>query len=658
VTGPGLAERAFPAGMRLAAALSLVFLVAPVAVLVPMSLGPARWLQFPPTGLSLAWYGRVLGDRDWLEAAGTSLMVATAAALVAALFATPAALALARGRVRGRAGLRALLLLPVVVPVMVLAIALYGLYAGLGLGGSLAGLALAHALLGTPYVVLAVEGVARTLDPALERAARGLGATAWQAFVRVTLPLSRAGVLAGALFAFIVSLDEVVLALFLSGPRTMTLPVKMWTTITQDEFDPTLTAVATLQLVAAVLVLAAVQSLDAGGRREPSRAEAAPGAAPAAPGRPLAERGAGGARLRLAGVTRRFAAASPPAVDGLTLDVGPGELLALVGPSGSGKTTVLNLVAGFEAPDAGAIVLGETALRGLAPHRREIGMVFQDYALFPHLSVADNVAFPLRLRGVPAREIATRVATMLELVRLPGHQARRPAELSGGERQRVALARALVFRPPLLLMDEPLGALDRELRASMQGELRELQRGLGLTTVFVTHDQAEAMSLGDRIAILAAGRLQQVGRPAELYDTPANPFVARFLGESSLLAGVVEATDGGQARVRTAGGSVVTADGRDARPGERVHVLLRPEALHLGGDPPGPGPTARLDGTLEEAVYLGPVWRYRVRLNALETVMVTETRHGAAPGPRSGGPVTVGWRVAVARLLREPDGEA
>ena len=655
---PGLADRALPAGMWLGAALSLAFLVAPIAVLVPMSLGPARWLQFPPGGLSLSWYARVLGDRDWLEAAGLSLLVATAAALVAALLATPAALALARGRVAGRAALRALLLLPVVVPVMILAIALYGLYGALGLGGSLAGLVLAHALLGTPYVVLSVEGVARTLDPALERAARGLGATAWQAFRRVTLPLSRAGILAGGLFAFIVSLDEVVIALFVSGPRTTTLPVKMWTTITQDEFDPTLTAVATLQLAAAVLVLAAVQSLGGGGRREPAPAASGLVAGAAAAGPPASDRGPGGARLRLSGVTRRFDATSPPAVDALTLEVEPGELLALVGPSGSGKTTVLNLVAGFETPDAGTITLGETGLRGLPPHRRGIGMVFQDYALFPHLSVGDNVAFPLTLRGVPSRETAARVAAMLELVRLPGRQLRRPAELSGGERQRVALARALVFRPPLLLMDEPLGALDRELRASMQGELRELQRRLGLTTVFVTHDQAEAMSLGDRIAILAAGRLQQVGRPAELYDAPANPFVARFLGESNLLAGVVEAVDGAGARIRTAGGSVVIAAGPDARPGERVHVLLRPEALGLDGDPPGPGPAARLDGTLEEVVYLGPVWRYRVRVNSAETLLVTEARHGAAPGPRPGGPVTVGWRVAQARLLREPGPQA
>ena len=251
-----------------AAGLSLAFLLLPIAALVPMSLSRTTWLAFPPDALTLEWYGRVLADREWREAAGTSVAVAALAALLAALLGTPAGLALGRGR--GAPGLRrairAVVLLPVMVPVVLVAIALYAGFAAVGLGGTLAALVLAHATLGVPYVVLSVEAAARGLDPRLERAARSLGATAWQTLRRVTLPLVRRGVLAGALFAAIVSFDEVVVALFVGGPATTTLPRKMWSTITQDEFNPLLTAVATLQMVVALGLLGVVARLAAAGR--------------------------------------------------------------------------------------------------------------------------------------------------------------------------------------------------------------------------------------------------------------------------------------------------------------------------------------------------------------------------------------------------------
>ncbi len=301
-----------------------------------------------------------------------------------------------------------MVLLPVMVPLVLVAIALYAAFAAAGLGGTLAALVLAHAALGVPYVVLSVEAAARGLDPRLERAARGLGATSWQALRRVTLPLTRRGLLAGMLFAAIVSFDEVVVALFVGGPTTTTLPRKMWSTITQDEFNPLLTAVATLQMVVALGLLGVVAWLAAAGRRR-MRARRTPvdGRRRRGGVREAARVGAAppraGARLELLGLTKRFGAVT--AVDELALTVEPGELLTLLGPSGCGKTTVLNLIAGFETPDAGTIRIDAADVAGLPPHRREVGMVFQDYALFPHLTVRENVAFPLRVRGVAGSEV-------------------------------------------------------------------------------------------------------------------------------------------------------------------------------------------------------------------------------------------------------------
>ncbi|MFF5289666.1 ABC transporter ATP-binding protein [Paractinoplanes globisporus] len=250
-----------------------------------------------------------------------------------------------------------------------------------------------------------------------------------------------------------------------------------------------------------------------------------------------------GGRVELVDLSKRYGSTEPPAVDHVTLDIEPGEFITLLGPSGSGKTTTLNMIVGFTEPTSGRVRLNDRDITQMPPHKRNFGMVFQNYALFPHLTVAQNVAFPLRERKVPAAETERLVGGALDLVDLAGMGNRRPHELSGGQQQRVALARAVVFSPSVLLLDEPLSALDRKLRQTLQREIKRLHDELGLTFVFVTHDQDEAMTLSDRIAIFDAGRIVAVGTPAELYHRPSTLFVARFLGESTVFAGRLVAPD-------------------------------------------------------------------------------------------------------------------
>jgi putative spermidine/putrescine transport system ATP-binding protein len=334
----------------------------------------------------------------------------------------------------------------------------------------------------------------------------------------------------------------------------------------------------------------------------------------------------------------------PAALEALDLDVARGELLTLLGPSGSGKTTTLMLLAGFETPASGRILLEGRDIARLPAHRRGIGVVFQSYALFPHMTVAENVAFPLEARGVPRAERAARVARALEMVRLHGLGDRRPAQLSGGQQQRVALARAMVFEPPVVLLDEPLGALDKALREEMQHEIRGLHGRLGLTMLYVTHDQAEALTLSDRIAVLSAGRLRQVAPPRMLYEEPADAFVAGFVGENNRLPATLLEVRAGMARLRLDGGPEVSARVADAAPGARAVVMVRPEQVTVGA--------GALPATLLEALFQGDHIRLRLAL-AGGAELVAKRTVGGAPLPEPGAALTVGWDPRDARAFRE-----
>ncbi len=327
------------------------------------------------------------------------------------------------------------------------------------------------------------------------------------------------------------------------------------------------------------------------------------------------------------------------AVRDLNLDLAPGEFLSLLGASGSGKTTTLMMLAGFEPATSGKLWLNGVDLGRLPAWRRDIGVVFQSYALFPHMTVAENVAFPLEVRKRPRAEIGERVACALELVRLVGMSDRLPKQLSGGQQQRVALARALVFEPRLVLLDEPLGALDRVLRAEMQTEIRRLHRSLGVAMIYVTHDQDEALSLSDRIAVFEGGRMQQIDAPGRLFEAPATPSIARFIAQAALLCGLVE-REGPDHRVRLADGAALIGACADPIPhGAAAVIALRPDQLTL--TPEGEG---MLAARLVDAMFHGDHWRICVALSdGVEIVVKLGLALGAqlpAPGARVGLAVT------------------
>ena len=344
------------------------------------------------------------------------------------------------------------------------------------------------------------------------------------------------------------------------------------------------------------------------------------------------------------------------AVDGVCFDVHNGAFVTLLGPSGSGKSTVLGLIAGFIPPTAGYISLAGASVASMPAHRRNIGVVFQNYALFPHMTAFDNIAFPLSVRKERKDNIRARVGSALELVGLSGYGHRRIRELSGGEQQRVALARALVFEPKLLLMDEPLAALDKRLRDKLQGEIVEIQRHLGIAVVYVTHDQAEAFRMSDRVAVLEEGKLAQFASPEELYERPASTFVADFVGDSNLIYGTV--TDGARQLVSRATGTRVSIEGAHCGPdvstGAVAAVLVRPTKVELlKADDSSRPELVRLPGIVQSASYLGEFVRYTIAVAALDVTLLSDVPAGSSHRFVPGDAIIAAWKGADSVVIGE-----
>jgi putrescine transport system ATP-binding protein len=356
--------------------------------------------------------------------------------------------------------------------------------------------------------------------------------------------------------------------------------------------------------------------------------------------------------LRIEGVAKRFAPGAAAAVDGISLDVERGEFFALLGPSGCGKTTLLRLLAGFERPDEGRILIDGSDMSGVPPYRRPVNMMFQSYALFPHMTVAENVGFGLRQERLPRAVIADRVAAMLDLVKLGRLASRKPQQLSGGERQRVALARALVKEPKLLLLDEPLTALDRKLREETRFELVRIQQRVGITFLMVTHDQEEAMSMASRIAVMSQGRIAQLGRPEAVYERPETRFVADFIGAINLFVGRVQGVDGGRLVVDSdeAGARLAVGHGRVLAPGTEITLAVRPEKIALADAPQEAANELR--GRVRDVAYRGEASTCRIELKTGKVVRVTlpnAARGAAAPVPEA--PVWLSWPADAAVVL-------
>jgi spermidine/putrescine transport system ATP-binding protein len=364
--------------------------------------------------------------------------------------------------------------------------------------------------------------------------------------------------------------------------------------------------------------------------------------------------------VRLDRVTKRFGDFT--AVDDLSLEIKQGEFFSLLGPSGCGKTTTLRMIGGFEEVTDGTVYLGDQDVTGLPPFKRDANTVFQNYALFPHLSVFENIAFGLRRHKVPDGEIRGQVTAMLKLVELPGYEQRKPTQLSGGQQQRIALARALINHPRVLLLDEPLGALDLKLRKQMQVELKGIQSEIGITFIFVTHDQEEAMTMSDRIAVMRLGKIEQLGAPEELYERPQTEFVAGFLGVSNLLDAEVAGKGDRFAELKLADGSVVRAPSAGVNGGGRVRIGVRPEKLRVlpiadGQTEPIPDDTNAIDGTILDASYLGVSTQYIVQTKDRHKLTVyaqnIETS-GAGEVLGDGQRVRLTWKPQHTFVIRDP----
>jgi len=356
-----------------------------------------------------------------------------------------------------------------------------------------------------------------------------------------------------------------------------------------------------------------------------------------------------GSKIQIVDLVKQFGDVT--AVNHVSLEIDLGKFVTLLGPSGSGKTTILKIVAGFEKPTEGEVFINDEPMTNKPPYKRNVGMVFQNYALFPHMTVAENIAFPLRMRKIPKPVIDREIDRVLQMVRLSEYRSRYPRQLSGGQQQRIALVRGLVFNPSVLLMDEPLGALDKKLREHMQVELKKIQKELNITVIYVTHDQSEALNMSDTIAVLNEGRLQQLGSPRDLYESPANLFVADFIGESNFIQGKVESVQSEFSVVKTRFGSEIRVPSDRKFPeGSDVVVTIHPEKIHLLS--PGDQTLNSIKGEVTDIIYLGEITKYYVMIEGGQTVFAKHHNRSDIKAREVGERLSIGWALKDCRLIQ------
>ncbi len=580
-------------------ALVLVFLLVPLGIVALFSLHSSPSLTFPFQGFSTRWYDEVFGNEQFREALFNSLELALATAAFTFVFGTAAAYGVTRSGSRLAGAGVALFLLPITLPLLFVGIALLIALRRVDIELSLLTILIGHSIIAFPFFFMIARVALDRLDPMLEEAAADLGASPWTAFRKVTLPQVFPVLLGAAALAFMVSLDEFVVTFFVSRQRDDPAAVHLLAAADdpEPEHQRRLDPVDGDHPGALHLRLR-----DGDPRRAPPRA---PRRRSTGPG------GMSDAALRFERVGHSYQEGEPVLRE-IDLEVADGEFVTLLGPSGCGKTTLLRIAAGFLRPSEGAVYLRGEDVTAVPPHRRAVNLVFQRAALFPHLDVYDNLAFGLKLAKLPKREVAGRVREALELVRLEGYAHRRSGELSGGQAQRVALARALINRPQVLLMDEPLSALDLRVRLEMEAELRRLHRETATTFVYVTHDQHEALALSDRIAVLDRGEIAQLGTPAEIYHRPASALTARFVGDANVLPG-----EGGELTVL-----------------RQEDVVLREAGAGAADAGAANGAAGALHGTVRDVGFRGAGYSYLVECPQLPEPLKAEVPSDAGAAAR------------------------
>ena len=556
----------------------------PIGVVVVFSFNEAR-LPVRFTGFSLKWYQELFQDRDLIQALKNSLILAVSSCGVSAVIGTLGAVGLSRIHWKTKGVMEYISILPLMIPEIILGMVLMAFFYMLNLPFGMLTLLIGHTVFCVPYILMEVKARLVGMDPSLEEAARDLGAGSFRAFWDITLPLIMPAVISGSLLAFAMSMDDVVISIFVTGPRVSTLPIKVYTQM-KTGVTPEINALCTIMLGVILLVLAVY--LIAG------------------------KRGKGNKLIELKNLTKNFD--DQQVLRGINLDIHENEFLTLLGPSGCGKTTTLRIIAGFEEPSGGEVLFNGIEISKLPPYKREINTVFQKYALFPHLNVMDNIGFGLNLKKVDKSVIEQKVKRMLKMVGLEGFEKRDVTLLSGGQQQRVAIARALVNEPKVLLLDEPLGALDAKIRKQMQIELKKIQREVGITFIYVTHDQEEALSMSDTVVVMNNGEIQQIGSPTDIYNEPENRFVAGFIGESNIIEGIM---------IRD---FLVEFDGfrfecvdKGFEDNEAIEVVLRPEDLDIV-EPD----QAKIRGTVRNITFKGVHYEILVETE-LRTYMVHTT---------------------------------